>query len=90
VDVELRRIEDRWAFGAVAPFPVGEGIDGVVDEADELQSLPGELLQRGFDVGCLLNEGLLLGIAGCLPIGRDYTVRQDCRQEDSGFTRISP
>ena len=57
-DVELGRIEDRRVFRALAPLLVREGVDRVMDECDELQVLPGELLRRRADIRGTLDQCL--------------------------------
>ena len=41
--VEVGRIEERRVFIAIAPLFVGEGIDGEMDEAVELEFVPTQL-----------------------------------------------
>lgn len=43
VGIEVRRIEDTRIFVAVAPFLIGEGVDGEVQEVTELEFAPGNL-----------------------------------------------
>ncbi len=43
VGVEIGGVEDLFRLIAVAPFPIGEGIDGEVDEGILLELVPGQL-----------------------------------------------
>jgi hypothetical protein len=47
VGIEIRRIEYRFAFVAVAPLFVGERIYGEVDETVKLHFMPAELARGG-------------------------------------------
>ncbi len=44
--VELCRVEDARILVAIAPLAVGEGIDGEVEEAVDLEFMPAELAGR--------------------------------------------
>src|SRR3954447_15904488 len=53
VGVELYRVEEGRRFVAVTPFLVCEGVDGEMQEAGELQVMPGELTcARNGTPGC--------------------------------------
>ena len=46
VGVELRRIEEGGILMPETPFPIGHGVHAEMDEAVELELLPGQLLRR--------------------------------------------
>ena len=56
IGIQVRRVEELRGFGAVSPFPVGEGVHAEMDKGGQFQPLPSELAGRRRHPGRLTQE----------------------------------